>query len=120
MTLPGRLTVAVLALLLWVPSAHAQLMLSANDNKVRLENGVTKVVPNPPADTVSVIDLGVSPPRLVAEIDAPASVVGPPFSVAITPDERLALVTSATRVDPNDPTKTVPDRRMSVINLRVR
>jgi len=40
--------------------------------------------------------------------------VGPPFSVAITPDEGLALVTAAMKVDPSDPTKQVADNRLSV------
>jgi DNA-binding beta-propeller fold protein YncE len=54
----------------------------------------------------------------VVEIEVPASVVGPPLSVAITPDESLALVTSAMRIDPNDATKQVPDTRVSVIDLK--
>jgi DNA-binding beta-propeller fold protein YncE len=38
--------------------------------------------------------------------------------VALTPDESLALVTSSTKLDPNDATKTVPDNRVSVIDLK--
>ena len=99
-------------------AAHAQLAVTSNDNKVTLDNGTMKIVPNPAPDTVTVIDLKASPPRVVAEVAAPGSVVGPPFSVALTPDERLALVGSSSRVDPNDPTKTVPDTRVSVIDLK--
>ncbi len=44
--------------------------------------------------------------------------VGPPTSVAITPDEGLALVTAAEKIDPADRTKRVPDNRLSVIDLR--
>jgi hypothetical protein len=55
----------------------------ANDGKVVLDNGVVKVVPNPAPDTVTIIDLGVTPPKVVAEIPVPGSVVGPPMSVAI-------------------------------------
>jgi DNA-binding beta-propeller fold protein YncE len=100
------------------PPAHAQLAVSANDNKVVLVNGATTVVANPPADTVTIIDLGARPPKVVAEIPAPASVVGPPLSVALTPDEGLALVTAAQKIDPADPTKQVPDNRVSVIDLK--
>jgi DNA-binding beta-propeller fold protein YncE len=99
-------------------AAEAQLAVSANDNKLVLVNGTSTVVSNPPPDTVTIIDLQASPPRKIAEIPAPASVVGPPVSVAITPDEGLALVTSAMKIDPADPTKQVPDSRMSVIDLR--
>jgi DNA-binding beta-propeller fold protein YncE len=38
--------------------------------------------------------------------------------VAITPDESLALVTSSSKVDRNDPTKATPDNRVSVIDLK--
>jgi DNA-binding beta-propeller fold protein YncE len=109
---------AAIALLATPLTASAQLAVSSNDNKVVLDNGVNKVVPNPPPDTATIIDLKVSPPRVIAEIPVPGSVVGPPFSVALTPDESLALVTSSTKVDPNDPTKTVPDNRVSVIDLK--
>jgi DNA-binding beta-propeller fold protein YncE len=100
--------------------ASAQIAVSVNDNKVVLVNGTSTVVRNPVPDTLTVIDLGVSPPRAVAEIEVPASVIGPPFSVAITPDQSLALVTAAAKIDPNDPTKQTPDTRLSVIDLRAR
>ena len=114
-----RALIVLAVVLLLVPTAaSAQLAVSSNDNKVMLDNGVNKVVPNAPPDTVTIIDLKVSPPRVVAEIAAPGSVVGPPLSVALTPDESLALVTSSTKVDPSDATKTVPDNRVSVIDLK--
>jgi DNA-binding beta-propeller fold protein YncE len=114
----SRLAATLLALPLLLTSAAAQLAISSNDNKAVLVNGVVTVVRNPAPDTVSVIDLKATPPRMVAEIEAPGSVVGPPFSVAVAPDERLALVTASMKVDPNDPTKTVPDNRVSVIDLK--
>jgi DNA-binding beta-propeller fold protein YncE len=99
-------------------AAHAELAVSANDNKVVLANGQARVVQNPAPDTVAIIDLGASPPKLLAEIEAPNSVVGPPLSVAITPDESLALVTAAMKIDPQDATKQAPDNRLSVIDLK--
>lgn len=98
--------------------AEAQIAISANDNKLVLVNGTVTVAQSPAPDTITVIDLGVSPPRAIAEIPVPASVVGPPLSVAITPDERLALVSSAMKIDPNDRTKQVPDNRVSVVDLK--
>ncbi|MGH7416285.1 MAG: YncE family protein, partial [Candidatus Rokuibacteriota bacterium] len=106
------------AVLAVVPTAHAQLAVSANDNKVMLVNGVSKVIANPPADTVTIIDVGAKPPKVVAEVAAPTSVVGPPLSVALTPDEGLALVTAAQKIDPADPTKQTADNRLSVIDLK--
>lgn len=95
----------------------ADIAVSSNDNKVRLENGVITVVKNPAPDTVSIIDLKASPPKVIAELKAPSSVIGPPLNVAITPDEGLALVTASMKIDPADPTKQAPDNRLSVIDL---
>ena len=75
---------------------------------------------NPQPDTVAIIDMKTMPPRLIDEIEAPASVAGPPLSVAVAPDETIALVTSAMKVSPTDPSKVVPDNRMSVIDLTQR
>jgi DNA-binding beta-propeller fold protein YncE len=108
----------LLAALITTPTASAQLAVSANDNKVVLVNGVSTVVQNPPADTVAIIDLQQFPPKILAEIEVPVSVVGPPLSVAITPDESLALVTAAMKINPDDPTKQIPDNRLSVIDLK--
>jgi DNA-binding beta-propeller fold protein YncE len=101
-----------------VSPSHAQIAVSANDNKVVNDNGTVKVVPNAPPDTIAIIDLKASPPRVVTEVQAPVSVSGPPLSVALTPDEGLALVTASNKVDPADPTKQTPDNRVSVIDLK--
>ena len=98
--------------------AVAELALSANDGKAVLIDGVNTVPANPAPDSVTVIDLSASPPKAVAEIAAPASVVGPPSSVAIARDESFALVTAATKVDAADPKKVVPDDKLTVIDLK--
>src|SRR5256712_1075135 len=114
---PATVGLALVAALSLAPAAGAQIAVSANDNKVVSLNGVVTVVPNAPPDTVSVIDLKASPPRVIAEVEAPVSVVGPPLSIAVTPDESLALVTASSKVDPSDPTKQAPDNRVTVIDL---
>jgi DNA-binding beta-propeller fold protein YncE len=98
--------------------ALAQLAVSANDGKAILVNGAARIAPTPLPDSISVIDLSASPPRVVATVQAPVSVVGPPSSVALTPDERLAIVTSNQRLDPANATRTVADNRVSVVDLR--
>jgi len=101
--------------------AWAQIAVSSNDHKVTQENGVTKNVANPPADSITILDLGAVPVKVVGTIDnVPGSVVGPPLSVAITPDESLALVASSSKLDPADPTKLTPDDRVTVIDLKDR
>jgi DNA-binding beta-propeller fold protein YncE len=107
-----------LAVLCVAPLAHAQLLLSTNDNKVTLVNGVATVVTSPPPDTLTVIDIKSWPPKVVAELDVPGSVVGPPFSVAVAPDESLALVTANEKLDPADPTKRIANNSMAVVDLK--
>jgi DNA-binding beta-propeller fold protein YncE len=109
---------AALSSLIAVPVALAQIAVSTHDSKTVLDNGVIKTVQNPPPDTVAIIDFSGKAPRVTAQIDAPVSLFGPPFSVAVAPDESYALVTSGAKINPADPTKTMADNRMSVIDLK--
>lgn len=116
----GCTTAAVLAAVLVAGStaaAYAQLAVSANDAKVKLVNGKTEVVANPPLDTISIIDLRASPPKVLAEVEVPNSVVGPPSNVAVSPKEEFVLVAGAMQIDPSDPTKTIPDDKLTVIDI---
>jgi DNA-binding beta-propeller fold protein YncE len=97
--------------------ASAELAVSANDNKVVLIDGVTTPVADAAPDTVAVIDLKAKPPRVIAEIEAAASVVGPPLSVAIAPDESIALVTAGMKIVDG---RQVPDDKLQVIDLQNR
>ncbi|MDN4999667.1 YncE family protein [Bradyrhizobium sp. GCM10027634] len=99
-------------------AVHAEIVVTANDGKMALENGSAVVRKQPLPDTVSVIDFTDGALKLLGEVPAPASVVGPPPSVAIAPDGSFALVTGAMKVDPADATKTVPDDKLSVIDLK--
>ena len=96
----------------------AQLAVSANDNKVMLVDGVNTPVPNPLPDTVTILDIGASPPKVVSELRAPTSIVEPPHSVAVTPDQSIALVTASTKIDPSNPKSTLPDDKVTVIDLK--
>jgi DNA-binding beta-propeller fold protein YncE len=117
--MPGMSALLALAALpLLTSAAFAQIAVSANDNKVVNVDGVNQVVQNPPPDTATIIDLGASPPKIIGEVQAGASVVGVPQSVAIAPDESIALVTAATKIDPADPKKTIPDNKLAVIDLK--
>src|SRR5258708_13194070 len=111
-----KLLVVTIISSLFVAPAYAQLAVSANDNKVVNENGKNMVVPNPAPDTVSIIDLKTL--KIVGEVQAPTSVVGPPPSAALTPDESYALATSAQKKDPAAARQTDPDNRVSVIDLK--
>lgn len=107
-----------LAATLGASTLDAQIVVSANDGKVRMLNGATAPAQTPRPDTVSIIDLGGSPPKILGDVRAPVSVVGPPQSVAIAPDGAIALVTSAMQIDPADASKLAPDDRVTVIDLK--
>jgi DNA-binding beta-propeller fold protein YncE len=115
----GLVGAAVLSALLLAGSApvHAQIAVSANDAKVRLVDGKVEVVPGPPADTIAFIDLRASPPKIVAEVNVPNSVVGPPTNVAVSPKENIVLVAGGMQIDPADPAKTIPDDKLTVIDM---
>jgi len=85
--------------------AAAQIAVSVNDNKSVLDNGVHKVVANAPPDTVAILDMRTLPPRLLDEFELPGGDGGRAPSVAVTPDESIALVS---------------DNRLSVIDLTLR
>jgi DNA-binding beta-propeller fold protein YncE len=109
---------ALFALPLFSFGAAAQLAVSSNDGKAMRVNGAYAVPAKPADDTVTIIDLGASPPKVLGEVKAPSSVVGPPQNVAVTPDESIALVAAAMKIDPADATKLTPDNRLSVIDLK--
>lgn len=95
------------------------MAVSANDAKVTLVDGVVTLVKNPGPDTITVLDLSASPPRVLGEVQVPNSVIGPPQSVALAPAGTLALVTSSTKLDPADPSRTVPDDRVTLVDYGV-
>lgn len=115
-----RYTCAATALLVGLatgPDATAQLAISSNDGKGVLIKGVNTVPDAPPPDNITIIDLNVSPPKVLATVNMPTSLVGPPQSVAIAGDESFALVTAATKLDPANPKKVVPHNIVSVVDL---
>jgi len=83
-----------------------------------LIDGVNTVATDPPPDTATILDLGVTPPRVVGEVEAPGGWSAPPQSVAVAPDESIALVVSSTRIDPADPSRTAFNDEVTVIDLR--
>jgi DNA-binding beta-propeller fold protein YncE len=118
-TSPVRALAFALAIMPCLPAiAVAQIAVSANDNKVVNIAGKNTIIENPAPDTATIIDLGVSPPKVIGEVQVGTSVVGPPQSVAIAPDESIALVTAAFKKDPADPKKTAPDNKLAVIDLK--
>ena len=96
--------------------AQGQIAVSSNDHKAVWVEGVNTVPANPTPDTVTILDLSGTP-RVIAELDVPGGWSAPPQSVAVAPDESIALVTSSATLDPRDATKTVFNDVLSVIDL---
>lgn len=78
---------------------RTDLIVSTNDAKYQRVLGAITYPPGRPSDSLNVIDASKFPPVIVATIDVAASVVGPPQSVAITPDGMLAVVSAPSRYD---------------------
>lgn len=111
-------SVLCLAAVALAPDAAAQLAVSAYDGKQVLADGVQIVPADLRPDGVMLIDLSGRAPLVMGFVAVPTSVIGPPASVAVTPDQSLALVTAARRVPAEAPTTLVPDDLLSVIDLR--
>jgi DNA-binding beta-propeller fold protein YncE len=98
---------------------QAEIAISANDAKPKLGDGTVIVDPERGPDNITILNLTGDIPKVIAQVDnVPTSVVGPPTSVAITPDESLALVSASTKIDPNDPNKIIPDNALTVVDLK--
>lgn len=100
------------------PKPRRELLVTANENKVELPQGVATVMPANPSDSISIFDIGASPTRLLATVTVPTSIIAPPQSVALTPDLSLAIVSAATRFAPGDRSKTVDGDQLSVVDLQ--
>lgn len=113
------LAVALAAALGLSVSARAQIILSGNDEKLLFDDNGKPVVSPPGRDTLSILDISDRVhPRLVATLPMINSVVGPPTNLAVTPDEKLALVANSLNSVPNgDKWKLVPDDRVFVVDL---
>jgi DNA-binding beta-propeller fold protein YncE len=110
-----RAAAAILAigLVLSPLAAGARLAVSANDGKQLVKGDP---VPQTP-DSVSVIDLGRYPPRVLGSVDVPASMIGPPAAVAVGRGEKFAIVTASQKFNPADPMNPAADDKVSVIDL---
>lgn len=89
--------------------------LSTQDGRAALNDGAPAV--GKADDTLAVIEVSGARMRVVHQIAMPVSLVGPPSSIAVAPDGRMALITAATRRDPTNAEKVVPHDLVSVVAL---
>ena len=112
-------TTLALALAVQFPlTALAQVIIAGNDNKALVVEGKLQIDPQG-VQSVSVIDVGPKGPTLRATVEVPNSIFGPPTNLAVTADDRLALVAEAVMIDPEaSPPKFVPSDKLHVIDLQ--
>ena len=103
-----------------IGSAHAQLLITGNDEKVSFDADTGKTITHPAGkDTVSVIDIAdPAKPKILVNLPLMNTITGPPVNLAITPDRHLALVANSLDwVKNGDGWKGVPDNKIYVIDL---
>ncbi len=102
------------------PAGKRSLMVVGNDEKQSWNDAGVGVIGAPGRDTVSIIDIGTDPlaPKTIVTLPLMNTIAGPPTNLAITPDEKLALVANSLNVvDEAGVLKQVPDNRLWVIDL---
>ena len=101
-------------------AAGAQLMIIGNDEKIGWNDAGAPVLSAPGKDTVLVVDIATpESPKIVASLPLMNSIFGPPTNLAITPDERLAIVANSMNwVQDGAAWKAAPDNKLYVIDLK--
>ncbi len=99
-----------------VDAGHAWVV-SANEAKIDLTSGQSVLVPKAGPDTLSLLDFASFPPVVSHITNVSNSVLGPPSNVAVAPDGTYALIADSIQVDPVNPGKWFPARRMHILDL---
>jgi DNA-binding beta-propeller fold protein YncE len=89
----------------------AQIAVSANDGKQRAADAKDEALTS---DSISVLNLA-APVRVLANFNAPASLIGPPAAVALARDSSFAIVTAAQLLDASG--KATPSDIVTVVDL---
>ena len=108
------------ALIAYPQPGTAELMIIGNDEKVTFDDAGVFKFSAPGKDTVSIVDISnPASPKIIANLPLMNSIFGPPTNLAITPDERLAIVANSMNwVQEGGAWKPVPDNKLYVIDLR--
>jgi DNA-binding beta-propeller fold protein YncE len=114
------LLVFTIALAAWPHPALADLMIIGNDEKVVFDAEGTRSFVAPGKDTISVVDItNREAPKILVSFPLMNSIFGPPVNLAITADERLAIVANSVDwVQDGASWKPQPDTKLYVFNLK--
>ena len=109
-----------LALLAVLPARAAPYMIVGNDEKPGTDAQGKPMVNPTGNDTVVIFDLATpEDPKPVVSLKLENSIVGPPVNLAISPDNRIALVADSMTVSEDNGTrKMVPTDKLFVIDLQ--
>jgi hypothetical protein len=108
------------ALAIFPSAALADLMIIGNDEKVVWDAEGNRKFVAPGKDTVSIVDItDREAPKILVSVPLMNSIFGPPVNLAITPDERLAIVANSVDwVQDGANWKPAPDTKLYVFNLK--
>lgn len=116
--------VTALALLLSSPVAHAEILAIGIDRKFAYDGQAKRQALAPGHDEVVFYDLkDPANPALIGALPLENSIVGPPTNIAITPDQKLALVANAlhsVRSDDGAGWRVAPADELHIVDLSQR
>jgi DNA-binding beta-propeller fold protein YncE len=113
-------TLALALSLVFAPlAAHAQVMIIGIDSKVGIDKNGQFLFGPPGKDAVLIVDYSNrEAPKIVASLPLMNSIFGPPTNLAITPDQKLAIVANPMDWQKDgEKWKPVPDNKLYVIDL---
>ena len=121
----NKIELCVVALAIWtcasVAHADKSFLLNGLDSKVGFSASGAAVFLEPGQDLINIMDISdPAHPRTVANLPLSNSLFGPPTNLQVTPNERLALVSSAMKwIQKDGVWKPSPDDRLFVVDLEM-
>ena len=117
--LPRLLALAVVALVhaCMLAAPLRRWVVSANEGKLDLVTGAQRMLPNPPPDSVTLLDFAHFPPHVRHLTNIPNTVLGPPSNVALSPDHRHVVIANSILADPSRTNGWRPARDIHVLDL---
>ena len=113
-------TLALALALAFAPLAvSAEVMIIGLDDKITIDKNGKQVRRPPGKDTVAIVDISnPEAPKIVANLPLMNTIIGPPTNLAITPDQKLAIVANSVDLQKDGENwKDVPDNKLYVIDL---
>ncbi|QHI70345.1 Nramp family divalent metal transporter [Tichowtungia aerotolerans] len=99
-------------------STEPKWMVCVTDQRYTQVDGDEHVYEDAQAGALVTMDVSSVPPKSFQTLEnVPASLIGPPVSVAVAPNQKFALVTGAMKVNPENSAEQIPDTVLSVVRL---